>query len=38
MHDVEKLQSAETMLADFGADEAAVVGEFLREALEEISS
>jgi len=38
MHDAEKLQSAETMLADLGADEAEVVGEFLREALEEIST
>ncbi len=38
MHDAEKLQSAETMLADLGAEEAEVVGEFLREVLGEIST
>lgn len=36
--DAEKLQSAETMLADLGVDEAEIVGEYLRESLEEIST
>ena len=36
--DVEKLQSAETMLADLGEDEAKIVGEYLKESLEEINT
>lgn len=38
MADIEKLQSAETMLADLAEDEAKLVGEYLKESLEEVSA